>query len=88
MKKPSVCQEKQLSREDISLRVQSAVQEGKLAPSVLSRLDVRFAEALARIPEEVAKAYGIPRQFSETRSFPIGPAKQKRRSPHPACARG
>ena len=70
MKKPSVRQEKQLSREDISLRVQRAVQEGNLAPSILSRLDVRFADTLAQIPEEVAQAYGIPKQFSEMRSFP------------------
>src|SRR5262249_17031124 len=49
------------SREDIAMKLEKAVQDGKLEPSILGFFNTRPVQALATIPEGIAKSYGIPR---------------------------
>jgi hypothetical protein len=61
-----------VTREDLVLRLEKAVADGKLDPRVLGAFLTQPLNILATISEEIAKSYGIPRPVQ--REVPRMPA--------------
>src|SRR5712691_3071391 len=61
---PVLTPKRPLSREDVAERIQKAVADGKLEPTLMGAFITNPSLTLSRIPEDIAKSYGIPRPSS------------------------
>jgi len=59
-----------LTREDVAEKIEKAVHDGKLDADILGFFNARPLEAVASIPEDIAKSYGLP-ILGEPPRFPM-----------------
>jgi hypothetical protein len=59
-----------LDREDVAERLEKAVHDGKLSADILGFFNTRPLDAVASIPHDICKSYGLP-ILSEPPRFPL-----------------
>jgi len=59
-----------LTREDVAEKIEKAVHDGKLDASILGFLSTRPLDAVASIPHDICKSYGLP-ILSDPPRFPL-----------------